>query len=586
VFRASLSLCGASLLVTAYLAHQYVDGRAGMIEQAKARVRDHAVEAANEIDGKFSRLKTVVVSLATDLNSGEIDDEKLIERLQSAMVEHPHLYQFGVAYAPFAHAPEERLFGPYYSTIEGPPQLYHLAYDYTEPKHQWYHRPLERGEEWAEPYFGEAAGTFLAEYGASFQRPASGGGNAPAGVIYANYALDDVRKRVGRIDLGGTGYGFIVTRQGTVVSHPIRSYLGRKISDLGDDGLIAMTASTDHEELVPYSDKTTGQTHLIMYRNLSSTDWIMGFVFDQKHVISDSASFRRRQVAIVVSTILFLFFLSVVLSGAYAGKPQRIWSVALFGSVLCLAGICFVLHQAVTAEADSNAAGIAVFDRVGVEAAFERFLAGNPDLARACLEDPPIEVPTGVFVQSIRFSSANNVVLTGYIWQKLRPGSSGEIVSGIVFPEAETIDMQEAYKVGEVTGWYFAATLRQQFDYSKYPFDREDVWIRLWHKEFHRNIFLVPDFAAYEHTNPSFLPGLEADFVLEGWELLQLPRQQLQHRFWHRRIRWTEGFPGTLLQRVGGQAFRQRLHFRSSCAGGCGLPGVRGAVNFDHCCPR
>jgi len=72
---------------------------------------------------------------------------------------------------------------------------------------------------------------------------------------------------------------------------------------------------------------------------------------------------------------------------------------------------------------------------------------------------------------------------------------------------------------GNVTGWYFRAVLRQQFDYSKYPFDREDVWIRLWHNDFYRNVILVPDFDSYTNMRPDHKPGLERDFVLEGWEI-------------------------------------------------------------------
>ena len=35
------------------------------------------------------------------------------------------------------------------------------------------------------------------------------------------------------------------------------------------------------------------------------------------------------------------------------------------------------------------------------------------------------------------------------------------------------------YDYEEIVGWYFRATLRQQFNYSEYPFDREDVLLLL-----------------------------------------------------------------------------------------------------------
>ena len=59
--------------------------------------------------------------------------------------------------------------------------------------------------------------------------------------------------------------------------------------------------------------------------------------------------------------------------------------------------------------------------------------------------------------------------------------------------------------------------LRQSFDYSKYPFDREDVWVRLWQKDFHQKIVLTPDLNSYDSLSPESKPGLENSFVLEGW---------------------------------------------------------------------
>ena len=54
--------------------------------------------------------------------------------------------------------------------------------------------------------------------------------------------------------------------------------------------------------------------------------------------------------------------------------------------------------------------------------------------------------------------------------------------------------------------------------YTEFPFDRQSVWIRLWHKKFSSNTVLVPDFKSYDSLNPRSLPGLERDIVLLGWE--------------------------------------------------------------------
>ncbi|MDQ2699094.1 MAG: hypothetical protein M3Y46_09895, partial [Actinomycetota bacterium] len=60
---------------------------------------------------------------------------------------------------------------------------------------------------------------------------------------------------------------------------------------------------------------------------------------------------------------------------------------------------------------------------------------------------------------------------------------------------------------------------REQFDYSQYPLDRQQVWLRMWHVDFERNVYLVPDFTGYESMEPVTKPGLDPGVVLENWDI-------------------------------------------------------------------
>jgi hypothetical protein len=98
-----------------------------------------------------------------------------------------------------------------------------------------------------------------------------------------------------------------------------------------------------------------------------------------------------------------------------------------------------------------------------------------------------------------------------------------DIEQGVVLVEAikEAYDTKEAYRYQdngvETVGWYFAATLRQPFEYAEFPFDEQDLWLRMWSREFSRNVILVPDFNAYYSMDPVTLPGIEREFVYSGW---------------------------------------------------------------------
>jgi hypothetical protein len=135
-------------------------------------------------------------------------------------------------------------------------------------------------------------------------------------------------------------------------------------------------------------------------------------------------------------------------------------------------------------------------------------------------------VRTGVYLTHMEFASANNVQISGYVWQIYPPNTPPELGRGVVFPESVNggyDNLYPAYDVKradgtQILGWHFDLTLREKFDYAKYPFDQQDVWLRMWHKDFERGAILVPDFDGYPPWNPEGIYGVEKHFVYSGWD--------------------------------------------------------------------
>lgn len=143
----------------------------------------------------------------------------------------------------------------------------------------------------------------------------------------------------------------------------------------------------------------------------------------------------------------------------------------------------------------------------------------------------PYRIPTGFFIQSLAFITPSDVNITGYIWQKYPEDFPKEINKSFVFPEevnsgSTKLNMVYEYageqngKKYQVIGWYFDVTLRQSFDYSKYPLDFLTVWIRLWAKDFRNDdrVIFVPDFKAYTSSGEKTF-GLDMDIVPGEWKI-------------------------------------------------------------------
>ena len=272
----------------------------------------------------------------------------------------------------------------------------------------------------------------------------------------------------------------------------------------------------------------------------------------------------RQRVILIYSAVTFIATAVVYfLSGARQGNDAGLWRTAVSFSVLCLVGIGVIWYMLEKSSPDENYTASDTYKLMDTMQEGEQCeelsapvvaSAPNPehpihvrmldsDRDVQCMMDEqaqlaattpnaeqPVFIRTGVFVQSLEFTSANNVVVTGYIWQKYPADTPDFVRHGFILPEGdeEIYYTAEADNVsyrkelpdgGLLLGWYIHTSLRQTFDYRKYPFDRQDIWLRLWHYDFDRNVILIPDFDAYgitewPHKQTTYL-GLERDFVLE-----------------------------------------------------------------------
>ncbi|WP_197411174.1 hypothetical protein [Colwellia sp. TT2012] len=135
-----------------------------------------------------------------------------------------------------------------------------------------------------------------------------------------------------------------------------------------------------------------------------------------------------------------------------------------------------------------------------------------------------LEVPTGVYLQSLSFVSANDVYINGFIWQTY-PSTQNIDKLGVYFPEevygttVPELRYTEVHDGNTTYGWYFEVTVRQPFDYSKYPLDHKTVWLRILSTDFSGKTLLIPDLSSYPSTSPGVSFGLDDQILLGNWEI-------------------------------------------------------------------
>ena len=492
---------------------------------ARAMARDRAATAARFIETKLNAMSPMATALAADLSSGALTPADLPARLRADLARDPQVFEVGVAYAPYAMDPKVKLFAPHAAREAARINFFPLEdrYDYT--KSEWYTAGFKGG--WGEPYFGAATQTLVVGFTAPIYKVGDTAKTTPIGVARVNLSLDNVRDLVSSVSLGQTGYGFLLSKKGVMLSYPIEDHVrrGRNMIEfshsLSDPVRAALTEQAlrgEHSEGLATSGVTKEQMWLV-HEPIKLNGWVFGISIFPEEVSLEAREGRRGLIRILASVLLFAFALSLIVFHFELGDHDALWGIAISAGAILVFGIGVVWALTLRYPDRNGEQSVHILD----EAALQAFVKTHEAALPAGVK-PPIQIPTGILVRTLRFIDANDAVVTGSVWQKIPTARKGDVRPGVELPDGEAVDMRDvATRVQgdyEVTSWNFKATIREPSEWSrKYPFDRALIRLRLTPKGAPPGLILVPDLSAYELLMPSAMPGVEKSLILPGWTL-------------------------------------------------------------------
>ncbi len=530
ISMAVILLC-LSLLESGFLFYQYRQDDQQQIRQAIEQGRRATFSAADTINKRLQKIELLNNSLAAELSSGKLPYPELNARLKQIHADNPDLFGVGAAFAANTYSPDTPRFAPYWTRKDGQQTFIRIEdkYDYILEDQNWYQLPITRGPSWIPPYYGRASQAMLAVFSVPFYRPDPASDEQQfAGVVIITFSLDGLEEMITSLDLGSTGYGFILSPTGQIIAHPSEVLVKDEVSifelakQQNDSKLqqLGNLAVTGKAGFIDHPDRESGHDAWYFSQPISTINGALIGVFFKQEVLNQTQQRRQQMIKICIALVIAMQALVVLLALGLLKTKERILLACSIGiSMVLVLAILATWHIFLQNPPATDPAETKIVDPSGLK----HFLAVYAKQSEQQHLEAPAFIPTGTFLQSIQFLGGNNVLVTGYMWQRYSKGIHDGLARGFVLPEAETLEINEAYHhqqgEDELIGWYFKATLREHFAYHHYPFDHENVWLRIWHRDFDRNVVLVPDLKAYTRTNPSSRPGIESDFVLPGWDI-------------------------------------------------------------------
>jgi hypothetical protein len=503
------------------LVHRERSLRAQALEQGAQEAR----RLAEAVEASLGALEPEVRSLAADLSSGRVPDPDLPGRLDLALARVPAAFSVGVAYAPDPRTPGAVPAAPWAERGDGGPRHYLLGDHLAYPAQNWFQEALT-AEGWHEPRVSQPSGQLTVGYSRFVRRPGDPAG-APVGIVHMDIPLARLRQILAATR-GRAGYALLVTGRGTFLAHPRQDWvtdqrtLFQVAREAGDPDLwrCGELAARSERGVVETVSYLGDQPIWLLSEPVRSTPWTLeAAVFRSDGALGPVA--KRRAIIDLSTTVMAIgACLGLALMGAVPGALQALWRwQALVSSLLALeVGLLWGLTLAYPDPQGGLAAPIRGREQV------EAFLATHGPGGEAGAGRGRRLVPTGIFLQTLRFEGASDVVATGLAWQRFPADFPAELQRGFRFPNAEVQETRENFRRkdgrGELVEYRFSARLRQDFSRTAhYPFDQAVIRLPLWPIDFDAQVALVPDLDAYHVLDPASLPGLEKGLVLPGWNL-------------------------------------------------------------------
>ncbi len=478
-------------------------------------------KTAQQLDREFKKASDLAKKLVQQIESGQIKYADLQKKLYQVLENNKDLYGAGVSFLPYQYSKKQRLFSIYFTRDKEKILSTPVAQDYTKKSTSsaytdWYLIPMHFGPMWSEPYISYSRMYLMVEYSMPFYHINSiTGKQEKAGLLYIDVSLKKINQILNANKFCPSNYCYIISKKGIFVNNPFKSFAGLSTifdyakrdnnPNMAKHARMALAGKSFNTEV---KAPRSGQHYELFYNHLKQSGWALAVNIPKIKAFPPSKGNKQMLVLIILLVVTSIFLAFVLKIKAYNGSYRGLWVASIAFSISCLIIIISILiikpriiqhtYNPIFSKADIN-------KYVSI---YEKQLKG--------INQSSYSIPMGVLLTNINFINANDVILGGFLWQIYTKGKTDMLTPGFILPQStKKLQTQEIFRVtqGNYTaiGWRFSTQLRLPQNATLFPFDSRKLSINFLHKDFAKNVFLLPDLDSYFLINPKFLPGVSQD---------------------------------------------------------------------------
>ena len=331
-----LSIATIMMLIFSY---NYNVNKDVVIRNLKNLANEKTENTVLKIDKVLSNIQSIPGNYMTLILS-ELGNETKMKYLLRQMVENnSDIYGAALAFEPYYRTPDEKYYSFYYYRDKNEVKFMHLgdsSYDYYTM--DWYQIPKELGRsQWSEPYYDQGGGNVIMSTYSIPLYTTTEGRKKFIGILTVDVSLFYLQQIVNAIKVYESGYGYMISQTGTMVTHVKKEFImnesifsladnlgskelheiGRKMIG-GDKGFADMS----------YKNTLTGKVSFIAYAPVPSNGWSVGIVFPVDEFMADANKLYRTLMILSIGGLVIIFIVILLISRSITRSLRRLTAAA------------------------------------------------------------------------------------------------------------------------------------------------------------------------------------------------------------------------------------------------------------------
>jgi signal transduction histidine kinase/methyl-accepting chemotaxis protein len=314
-----------ALIFAAIFLYNYNITKKEVEKNLKQNAENLTIAAVEKVDKVLSLVQNITYNFSKVIDSSNFNKEVLIKLLRQEVANNPEIFGAALAFEPNYMDANQKYYAPYFYRDGEQIAFQYLGnadYDYFTM--DWYQIPKELNRPvWSEPYNDVGAGNIaMSTYSVPLYREVAGQRQF-IGILTADISLDWLQAYINSIKVNKTGYGFMISSNGTMVTHPQKDLImnetifsiadGQKFPMLREIGRNMIHGKTSFAE-IEYRNITTGKLSWIAYAPVRLNGWSVGIVFPVDEFMADVYELYLNIFLLAMGGLLIILIVIILIS--------------------------------------------------------------------------------------------------------------------------------------------------------------------------------------------------------------------------------------------------------------------------------